>query len=301
MTVATLIIGGTYRTGTTSVFTYLSDHPQVCGSRIKETAFFIRDYTGDRVRDEAVFDDYFAHCSDTVQVRVEGSAGYLANAGLVAARMKELLGAPRLLFILRPPAERLYSYFNYLVGQLRLPASLSFDEYLDVAFEYDAGSIPAAAVPFSLEYAEALRHGRYSEYLETFLAVFDAGLIKVMLFADLHRDAMAFMRELAGFAGIDPDFYTHYPFGRINATFSSKNALLHRFALLANTRLEPFLRQRRALKAPMVKLYKKLNLAREGYSPMSPVARRRLSEYYADEIGRLEGMLGRRLPENWQR
>ena len=40
-----LIIGGTTKAGTTSLHAYLSDHPQVCASSIKETRFFLdRDY-----------------------------------------------------------------------------------------------------------------------------------------------------------------------------------------------------------------------------------------------------------------
>jgi hypothetical protein len=34
-----LIIGGVHKAGTTSVFTYLSMHPDVCGSSTKEIGF----------------------------------------------------------------------------------------------------------------------------------------------------------------------------------------------------------------------------------------------------------------------
>lgn len=40
-----LIIGGTTKAGTTSIFRYLSAHPDVCASSLKETRFFLdKDY-----------------------------------------------------------------------------------------------------------------------------------------------------------------------------------------------------------------------------------------------------------------
>ena len=36
-----LIIGGTSKAGTTSVFNYLASHPQICASEEKETRFFL--------------------------------------------------------------------------------------------------------------------------------------------------------------------------------------------------------------------------------------------------------------------
>jgi len=36
-----LIIGGTSKAGTTSLYTYLADHPQICPSALKETRFFL--------------------------------------------------------------------------------------------------------------------------------------------------------------------------------------------------------------------------------------------------------------------
>jgi hypothetical protein len=40
MVLANAIIAGTNKAGTTSLFRYLSDHPEVCASNIKEISFF---------------------------------------------------------------------------------------------------------------------------------------------------------------------------------------------------------------------------------------------------------------------
>ena len=36
-----LIIGGASKAGTTSMFSYLAEHPQICASHAKETRFFL--------------------------------------------------------------------------------------------------------------------------------------------------------------------------------------------------------------------------------------------------------------------
>ena len=46
-----LLIAGVNKAGTTSVFQYLSSHPDVCGSAVKETKFFAVDWTGEPEHD----------------------------------------------------------------------------------------------------------------------------------------------------------------------------------------------------------------------------------------------------------
>lgn len=300
MALPNLIVAGSYRAGTTSLFTYLSRHPQVCGSSVKETAFFIRDYSGDRECDEAALGAYFGRCAPDARIRVEGSAGYLQEAALVAPRIKSLLDNPKIVFMLRCPADRLYSYFNYLVGQLRLPATLSFEDYVAAALDYDSGGTVPGGAPYSESQLEALVHGKYSSYLEVFYSTFGSGSVKSVLFENLNRDPRSFMLDMAAFLGIGLDFYATYSFGKVNASFLSRYATLHRAALFANRSLEPFLRQRPGLKTPLVALYKRFNMAREGYAPMSADVRRRLFEYYSDDVARVEALVGTTLPASWR-
>ena len=301
MTLPNLIIGGTYKAGTTSVFSYLSDHPQVCGSNIKETDFFVSYYTGDHAKDEAALGRHFRHCADEAPIRLEASAGYLARADIVAERIKKLIGDPKIIFILRDPSNRLYSYFNYLIGELSIPSSITFDEYVRLALSYDAGELARTDIPFDPGYLAGLRHGRYSQYLEIFFSAFEKGSIKVTLFEELEVDARAFMLDLSRFAGIDPLFYENYKFERVNTTFFSKNTALHRLAILINKKFERFTRQRPTLKMSLVAAYKRFNMAQQGYKPMSSNARKVLAEYYAADMASLDALLGSRVSEHWRK
>ena len=126
---ANFIIAGTEKAGTTSVFTYLSTHPSVCGSVVKETDFFRNAYTGDREKDITNYASFFENHSHEKPIIMEASPGYLGSGAEVAARIHSLIPNTKLLFILRNPIDRMYSSFNFHVSKLNLNANLSFEEF----------------------------------------------------------------------------------------------------------------------------------------------------------------------------
>src|SRR5690242_13037086 len=88
---ANFIIAGTEKAGTTSVFTYLSAHPSVCGSIVKETDFFRDSYTGDHPKDIAKYAHFFERCASNSPIVMEASPGYLGCGEQVAIRIHALI------------------------------------------------------------------------------------------------------------------------------------------------------------------------------------------------------------------
>jgi hypothetical protein len=287
-----LIVGGTIKAATSSLFEYLSAHPQVCGSSVKETFFFTHEYSGDAERDLKRYRRYFPRRPGT-RVWVEASPNYLGYKQDVAPRIKALLPGAQLIFVLRNPVDRLYSYFNFARAKLELPADMPFETYVDLCQSHASGNTAALAE----KHARALEIGCYSRYLKNFLGVFPPPQVKVMFYEDLHRNPVQFMAEICRFAELDPDFYRHYVFGKVNVTFAGRWRPLHRVALMLNRAVEPVLRQRPALKARIRRAYKRLNQGSEGYAAMSPATRARLAAYYARSNAELAALLaGRPLP-----
>lgn len=286
---ANFVIGGTEKAGTTSIFTYLSEHPQVCGSKVKETDFFRNHATGDLEVDASRYAEYFDRCGADARLYMEASPGYLGGGERVAARMHALIPEARLLFVLRDPVDRLYSSFNFHVGKLNLPADMSFETYIDKCIAYAGGQSDAASLGIGDWYLKAIIHGRYADYLEPFFRLYGQSRIKIMFFEDLNRDVAGFMAELSEFLEISPEFFAGYDFRKINATFSGKVKWLHQLAVYVNGKTEPFLRQRPRLKRDIVDTYKKFFQAREGYDPMSDAARTKLRAYYRPSIEALQG------------
>lgn len=291
-----MIIGGTIKGGTSSLFTYLSAHPDVCGSSVKETFFFTHGYSGHPGRDRERYDSYFTQRRGA-RVAVEASPNYLGYKENVAPRISALLPDARLLFVLRNPVDRLYSYYNFAVGKLELPADLGFERYVDLCEQYFSGKLSPGQAGIAEKHLRALEIGRYSGYLRNFYDAFPPGHIKVAFFDELARDPVRFMTEVCRFAGLDPDFFRNFEFNRANVTFSSRLKSLHRIAMLLNRALESVLRRHPDLKMLLVRMYKRFNQDREGYRAMTGAMRARLAQFYApanQELARL--LAGQELP-----
>lgn len=285
-----LIIGGAIKAATSSVFTYLIAHPQICGSSVKETMFFLREYSGDTGRDRASYSRYFSPGPDQ-RVVVEASPNYLSHKEDLAPRIRTLLPEARLLFILRDPVDRLYSYYNFAMSQLRLPEHLTFSDYVDLCARYSERQLSPQAAGIGEAHLRALESGCYSEYLKRYTALFPAQQIKVAFFDHLNRDVVQFMKDVCRFVDVDPNFYDHYTFSKVNVTFSARLRPVHAVALGLNRALETVLRRRPRLKSGLVRFYKRFNQDREGYEPMREQVRARLAEYYAPCNRELSDML----------
>lgn len=295
------VIGGTEKAGTTSVFDWLSGHPEVGASLRKETDFFRGQYTGDSAVDVPRYAAYFEHVDPRAKVLMEASPAYLGEAALVAPRMRSLLPDARLLFILRNPIDRLYSSYHFHRGRLNLPQDLTFDDYVRRCLAYDRGTRTPASLGLGEWYLKVLRFGCYADGLAVYRDRWPAGRIKVAFFETLGADERRFMQDLSEFLGIDAKHWDRFDFRPSNVTFSARYRGLHRLAMRTNALAEPIMRRYPVVKQSLVRVYKALNQEREGYDPMPPATRELLIDYYAPSLRRLEQQLERAVPEAWRR
>ena len=288
-----VIIAGAAKAATSSVFSYLSAHPEVCGSSVKETAFFQKQCTGHLESDQENYADYFSHCKKREHIFVEASAGYMVCDDIVLEAILSTLKEVKIIFILRNPIDRLYSYYNFHVNQLRIPHDIDFESYVDMCqIYYRHGKAPEGSC-FEERHLKALKQGRYAEYLPRFIATFGSANLNVLFFEDLKQNPRTFMRKLSSWLHIDPNFYNSYSFHRVNVNFSSKIKILHNFALRTNILLEKYLRQRPTVKKFLVTVYKYLNQAKEGYTPMSDITKDKLTAFYQDSNRQLVKILNK--------
>lgn len=202
-----LIIGGTSKSGTTSVYNYLSQHPQICPSLIKETRFFLdADYPLPR---RTVFNqeltgyaDFFSGWEKPNRVLMEATPDYLYSK--TALQIATLLPQAKIIFILRDPIERLVSWYKYAKQRAMLSASFSFEDYVQVQLEKKTDS----KTPVCLR---ALEQGRYGKYIESFQKNFKERLL-ILQFDELRLDPKDFMRKVCLFSGLDFSYYERYEF-----------------------------------------------------------------------------------------
>lgn len=113
------IIGGAPKSGTTSLFNYLSQHPEVYTPDLKEPHFFVREERKNIGCSRDVYESLFEEKKDD-QVSGEGSTSYLENSKIVSKKMENMIPNVKLIFLLRDPIKRSYSdyWFHLMRGEI---------------------------------------------------------------------------------------------------------------------------------------------------------------------------------------
>ncbi|MEI7803017.1 MAG: sulfotransferase domain-containing protein, partial [Bacteroidota bacterium] len=131
---ANLILAGVSKCGSTSLFSYLAAHPDVCGSNVKETQFFMPLKFGKPLPLLNEYEKFFTNCVDE-KYRLDATPYYLFGGKKIATAIRENLGEVKIIFILRNPVGRCYSWYQHALYHLMIPNGISFSDYLKVAEE----------------------------------------------------------------------------------------------------------------------------------------------------------------------
>jgi len=221
------------------------------------------------------WDDYlklFHNVRDEIAIG-EASVSYLWQPSAAEAIRARVPGA-RLIFILRDPAERLFSHY---VGISWLQPRETFREWFLTA--RNAGGLSGRMVAV----------GRYATHMQRFLERFPRDQICVYLYDDYRGDPRAALRHLFAFLGVDP----HSPVDlsrRENEAAVPRFPALHalRTRLIGARPLAPWLPE--GLRRTLLKLYQRAPTV-----VLDPADRAMINAYYRDEILRAADLIGRDL------
>ena len=291
-----LIIAGTEKSGTTSMYHYLYAHPEVSGSVRKETDYF----RSAPPHTLAAYEALFLGVAPGLMC-MEASPGYLADSCISAPAILSLIPDAKILFILRDPIDRLLSSFEFHKSRFFIPEDMSFDDYIDLCMRYESGEIgqkEAGLDDWILRVPDA---GRYAAHLRDYETRFAHGQLKVLTLDRLKYDVRSFMLEICEWAGLDDKFYDDFEFVCSNVTFSPRRAWLQRVGLWANDALEPFLNRHPGVKQRLVTLYKQVNGQMVEKPRMSQQTEQLLLNYYTGDVDELVRHFGPDVAEacNW--
>jgi Sulfotransferase domain len=299
-----LIVAGTSKAGTTSLFNYLANHPQICPSRAKETRFFLDlDYPlsselrYDRDGPSAYLSFYDSGRED--DWRLEATPDYLYSKNS-ARLIRETLSNVKLIFILREPGARLVAMYRFGQKMGEIPKAMNFDQFVEVQARGDVSDfINQHRHPAYY----ALQHGRYSLYLRPFLESFSRHSIYVAFQEDLSRDPFVVIRDVARFAGIDDHFCESNSFKRMNKGVKVRSTFVHgkywrtKEMLRDSVQHSPKVRQLlRQIGNWVDGAYRILNMTDYEEVAMSRATEAFVSAYYKEEPARLREMLGIDVP-----
>jgi Sulfotransferase domain len=254
------IIAGSNKAGTTSLFRYLADHPQVAPSRSKETDFFLSDEKLDPADARARYESLFTARAGAV-IRLEASPAYLRGGRAVALRIARTLPDVRLIFVLREPVSRLVSYLRVNAQNMYKESVAAMDDnsYVALVERVAAGaSVPPEPGPMRNALLQYQR-GCYAMYLQQYFECFKSSDVLILFFDDLRADAKAFTQRACAFVGADPRYYDDYQFAVENRTRNHRSARLQRSVARINAQLEPWLNRHPALRRALRGVYEFIN------------------------------------------
>ena len=297
MTRPDFFIVGAFKAGTTSLYDYLRQHPQVFMPFHKEPMYFGADLDA-RYRRMSE-DEYLQLFADarTGQRVGEASPWYLYSAS-AAREIKAFAPEAQAIVMLRNPVDVMYAQHSQLLFNQREDLA-DFGEALAAEPDRRAGRrIPAGALR-----REALfyRHSvRFAEQLARYLDVFGRERVHVIVHDDLVGDTARVVRDAFAFLGVDPN--ASVDLHVLNPNRRARSGLVQRLIFRPPgplRRVVPALRR-----FPLVHRLRdtlvSANSGPEARRAMDPELRRQLTAALAPAVEALGTLIGRDLSA-WSR
>jgi hypothetical protein len=227
MVMPNFLILGAAKTGTTSIYRYLKQHPEIYMSPAKEPRFFIFENEilqfngiGDEIETAKTslqeYQELFA------KVRGEKAIGEASTMYLwsqkAPQRIKYYLPNVRLIAILRDPVERAYSNYLHLKQAQREPLA-SFAEAI--------GQEPQRIKDNWWPFWYYQNQGFYYQQLQRYFDLFAKEQIKVFLYEDLKTNPSKLLQSIFGFLELDATFQPDLSTKTRKAPLIPKNKVLH--------------------------------------------------------------------------
>ena len=225
----TFLIVGAAKAGTTSLYHYLGDHPDVFTSPIKEPFFFsfmkeTPDFRGpyDEEINASIITDWAEYIAlfkeaEEEQIRVEASNAYLYFSERTAPRIREYLGSPKILISLRNPVHRAFSHYRQflMLGHENRP----FEGMLELEEERERRN-------WRWHY-QLIQQSLYYEDVNRYINTFGRENVHILFFKDFVEKTSREMKKIASFLSIDPNFYIDYEFEVHNQSGVPRSKFLH--------------------------------------------------------------------------
>jgi hypothetical protein len=293
-------IAGTGKAGTTSLYHYLQQHPQIYMSPIKEPCYFASEIRpenlarshlrhirrmsrtlpqplkdGRRARHfgwlVSEWDDYLK-LFEGVQAETaigEASVAYLWSES-AAANIASRIPDAKIILILRDPSERAFSqYLHQLTTGL---AYSSFREHIQKCMRNRERTISS--------YYPLLEVGLYSQQIKRYLDLFPRNNIRIYWYEEAWKAPEPFLKDLFTFLRVDPTFAVNTSQRKLPRTaprFAAMNCVIKRFGIASPSWLRCSART--------------LLFRNERSLKMRSSDRQYLVDYYRDDILNLASLL----------
>ncbi|MEP6695491.1 MAG: sulfotransferase [Pseudonocardiales bacterium] len=292
------IIIGAFKSGTTSLLSWLGQHPKVFVPWLQEPNFFASPnynpqldgekrpqrpaqsiYGRKRTDSLSQYTSLFEGVPEDV-VAGESSPQYLREPA-ACGRIKCMLPDAKLIAILRHPADRAFSDYSMLVRD-----GLERGSFVDaIGRPHGTGTFP----PY-------LETGFYGRQLKPYIEQFPPEQLRVLLFEDLRDDPRDLIRSLLEWFDVDPNFEPNVADVRNVSGVPRNRAIAGAYRM--RRRLQPYLKP--LVPAGLQRVVDARLLRGLDRPEFDPQIRRQLVELYAEDIQQLAQLIGRDLAD-WLR
>ena len=176
------LIIGAMKCGTTSLYHYLSHHPDIFMPKEKELDYFVED-----IRFSKGKEWYSSQFKEGYKLNGEASPNY-SKAHLfkgVPKKIHQLIPDVKLIYLFRNPVERVYSHYihNYSIGR----ETQSLSEALTADSNY-------------------VKTSKYFFQIQEYLKHFDRSQILILNSDELRADKKNILQQVCAFLGVEFDF-----------------------------------------------------------------------------------------------
>lgn len=286
---------GAPKCGTTSLASWLSEHPHVFMSPIKEPHFYCSDFNAGILVSRDEYESLFEKANDNHKAVGEASTSYLYSQLAIPNIEKELPG-PKYIVMVRNPVEMAYAQYEQ-VYQDGLEHIKDFARAWELSHERAKGKQVSrwCREPKFLDYKAICRLG---EQLSRLFAIVPRERVLVLILDKLKEDPRGEYLEVLRFLGLEDDGRREFPV---------KNPAKENRSLLLQKAVRPlvnvFLLAKRKLKLPgspdlniylhevYYKVYRRLNTRHRPRVPLPPKLRAEMAEYFRNDVLLLSQLL----------
>ncbi len=303
-----LFIVGHARSGTTSLYQYLKQHPEIFMSPDKEPTFFCSDYHRFPYLNINNIEEYLSLFKNAGNEKIVGEASVWYLPSLTAAKnIWQFNPEAKIIMMFREPVDFLYSDYYYQRSLLKyksdrfLPVETMEDFENAVLQSSSTNSNPVSAIPY-------LDMIKYTEQINRFLKYFRRERIKMIIFDDFVKETREVYKDILGFLAVDTSFKPYFKIynpRRKLRLFAPVIMRLHQDIVIDKTRFKILgktikniisVRVRRRLLDMMFSCFM---FKRQTRQELSPEVIHRLKPLFKDEVIKLSRFLGRDLVTEW--
>ena len=297
-------IAGAPRCGSTALYQYLSEHPQIFMSEVKELNYFADDFPHVQKINFNSKEDYlkvFAKANESHIAIGEASPFYLFST-VAFTNLMAFDPNAKIIISLRNPIDFVQSFHQLNLSLLREDV-----QDLQLAWNLQNERAQGLHIPRSCRQPELIQYGemgKFGMHVEKLLEIFPRNQVLVLIFEDFIKEPQKTYEEILAFIGVPSDGRTDFP--PVNASFTNRSKFMAKLFHPPQFVYRPFMKFISLFGTGFMNkfsvLYNKierLNVTQTKRVSLEPAFRKDLQQFFAEDINRLAVILNRDLSE-WQ-